>query len=130
MATGSDSSGAAGGATAHSTALAVDTRLAVAEVAVNRAFQESRAAESITQQIANLKQEQAANRAARAKVQKDLKNAQRRKRRLKSRVRQLTNEDLLAVLVMRNEASGAAGASSSTAAGQACTGGAAEPSED
>ena len=34
---------------------------------------------------------------------KELKNAQRRKRRLKTKARQLTNEDLLAVLLLRQE---------------------------
>ena len=40
-------------------------------------------------------------RADRKRVQKDLKNAQRRKRRLKGKARQLTNTDLLEVLLMR-----------------------------
>ena len=39
--------------------------------------------------------------ADRKRVQKELKNAQRKKRRLKDKARQLTNTDLLEVLLMR-----------------------------
>ena len=55
------------------------------------------------EQIATLKEEQAAIRGRRQQVQKDLKNAQKRKRRLKARVRQLTNKDLVDVLLMRGD---------------------------
>ena len=37
------------------------------------------------------------------RLAKELKNTQRRKRRLKGKARQLSNEDLLAVLLMREE---------------------------
>ena len=40
-------------------------------------------------------------RADRKRIQKELKNAQRRKRRLKEKARQLTNTDLVEVLLMR-----------------------------
>jgi len=36
-------------------------------------------------------------------VAAELKNAQRRKRRLRTKARQLSNEDILAVLLMRQE---------------------------
>lgn len=58
-------------------------------------------------QIQKLKQDQADARKVRQKIAKDLRNAQRRKRRLKTRARMLTNDDLVAVLLMRQE-SGAA----------------------
>ena len=51
--------------------------------------------------INTLKEEQAAIRARRQLVNKELKNAQKRKRRLKARVRQLTDKDLVDVLLMR-----------------------------
>ena len=40
-------------------------------------------------------------RADRKRIQKELKNAQRRKRRLKDKARQLTNTDLVELLLMR-----------------------------
>ena len=58
-------------------------------------------------QIQKLKQDQADARKVRQKIAKDLRNAQRRKRRLKTRARMLTNDDLVAVLLMRQK-SGAA----------------------
>ena len=61
------------------------------------------------------------NRISRAKPQKDLKNAQRRRRRLKARVWQLTNEDLLAAMVMRGEDRGGASASAALAAADAAS---------
>lgn len=54
-------------------------------------------------QIQKLKQDQADARKVRQKIAKDLRNAQRRKRRLKTRARMLTNDDLVAVLLMRQE---------------------------
>ena len=52
--------------------------------------------------IAKLKAEQAAQRAERKRIAADLKNTVRRKRRLQSRARQLTNADLMEVLLMRD----------------------------
>ena len=121
MAAASDNEGGGGNGTSASAARSVDTRVVGAEEGMSRCLPQSRAATSITQQIADLKVEQAAVRNARARVQKDLKNAQRRKRRLKARVRQLTNEDLVAVMIMRNEGHGAA-SSTTTAAAHAGTG--------
>lgn len=57
--------------------------------------------EQLISTIARLKAEQAQLKSERAKVSKDLKNAQKRKLRLRSRARQLTDADLLEVLQMR-----------------------------
>lgn len=54
-------------------------------------------------QIDALKREQAEARRVRQKIARDLRNAQRRKRRLKTKARMLTNDDLVAVLLMRRE---------------------------
>ena len=48
-----------------------------------------------------LREEQEKLRADRKRVQKELKNALRRKRRLKEKARQLNNTDLVEVLLMR-----------------------------
>jgi len=56
--------------------------------------------------IARLKHEQAEARKRRQQLTKDLRNAMRRKRRLKARARQLSNDDLVAVLLMRKETDG------------------------
>ena len=58
---------------------------------------------SLMQQIDSLKDEQKAARDARKSLNKNLKNALRRKRRLQKKARQLSNEDLVAVLTMREE---------------------------
>ena len=58
---------------------------------------------SLSTAIADMKREQHRMREERKRHAKELKNAQRRKRRLKTKARQLTNEDLLAVLLLRQE---------------------------
>ena len=63
----------------------------------------SRRKESLVESIKRLKDEQAAMKAAKAALQKELKNACKRKNRLKKRARQLTDLDLLEVLQMRKE---------------------------
>ena len=55
------------------------------------------------QQIDTLKNEQKAARDARKVLNKTLKNALCRKRRLQKKARPLSNEDLVAVLTMREE---------------------------
>ena len=65
---------------------------------------------SLTAAIADMKAEQQRMREERKRAAKELKNAQRRKRRLKGKARQLSNEDLLAVLLLRQESATAAGA--------------------
>ena len=58
---------------------------------------------SLSATIADMKTEQARLREERKRHAAELKNAQRRKRRLRSKARQLSNEDLLAVLLLRQE---------------------------
>ena len=58
----------------------------------------------LLQQIQKLKAEQKAARERRKVVNKELKNAERRKRRLKTRAWQLTNDDLLEVMMLRGDA--------------------------
>ena len=72
---------------------------------------------SLNGSIVALREEQTRMKDERKKLAKELKNAQRRKRRLKGRARQLSNEDLLAVLLMREEAGNMGGASSSSSSG-------------
>ena len=62
-----------------------------------------RAASGVSQQIDNLLEEQRAIRAQRAQITKDLKNAQRRRARLKHKARLLSASDLASVLVLRQE---------------------------
>ena len=57
--------------------------------------------EELTASISPLKREQKDMRAARKKLTKDLKNAEKRRTRLKKRARQLSDADLVAVLQMR-----------------------------
>lgn len=60
---------------------------------------------SLNANIAALRSNQQRVRDERKRLAKELKNAQRRKKRLKTKARQLSNDDLLAVLLMREEAS-------------------------
>ena len=62
-----------------------------------------RAASGVTRQIDDLLEEQRRIRAERAQVAKDLKNAQRRRARLKHKARLLSASDLASVLVLRQE---------------------------
>ena len=68
---------------------------------------------SLNDAIDDLKSEQQRLKDNKKRLAKELKNAQRRKRRLKGKARMLSNEDLLAVLLMREE--GAASASTTKA---------------
>jgi hypothetical protein len=61
--------------------------------------------EQLISTIARLKGEQAKMRQDRARIARDLKNATKRKNRLKTRARQLTDADLVEVLQMRAAAS-------------------------
>ena len=56
---------------------------------------------TLNEWIMKLREEQTAQRAERKRIAQELKNTQRRKRRLQSRARQLTNSDLMEVLLMR-----------------------------
>jgi hypothetical protein len=57
--------------------------------------------EQLTDAIARLKDEQDTARATRKRVTKELKNAQKRKQRLKKRAKQLSDTDLVSVLQLR-----------------------------
>ena len=56
---------------------------------------------TLNEWILKLREEQTAQRAERKRIAQELKNTQRRKRRLQLRARQLTNSDLMEVLLMR-----------------------------
>ena len=78
--------------------------------------------ESLATKIADMRAEQGRLRDVRKRQAAELKNLQRRKRRLKSKARQLSNEDLLAVLLMRQPGAKAGRASEGAAAsGSACS---------
>ena len=62
-----------------------------------------RSAGSLTDCIRKLREEQIRQRIERRTLQKELKNAARRKRRLKKKARELSNKDLMEVLLMRDE---------------------------
>ena len=70
----------------------------------------------LLQQIQKLKAEQKAARERRKVANKELKNAERRKRRLKTRARQLTNDDLPEVMGLRGDARASTAHFSSAAA--------------
>ena len=57
----------------------------------------------LNKHIQQLKEEQATLLASRKRSQKDLRNAERKKRRLRDRARQLTDDDLVSVLMMRKD---------------------------
>jgi molecular chaperone GrpE (heat shock protein) len=65
---------------------------------------------NLLQRIAELKAEQKKMKDQRSKVQKDLKNAMRKKKRLQQRARQLSNDDLMSVLLMRTDGEDGSGA--------------------
>ncbi len=71
---------------------------------------------SLMESIRQLKEQQATMKAARVKLTKDLRNACKRRNRLKKRARQLTDHDLVEVLQMRREVLAAAGCGEPTAA--------------
>ena len=78
--------------------------------------------ETLQQSIMRLKAEQAAAKSAKRAVAKSLRNAQKRASRLKKRARQLTDNDLVEVLKMRESKPGevmAPGADEATGASSA-----------
>ena len=77
--------------------------------------------QSLSEGITTLRHEQAKLRAERKRVAAELKNAQRRKRRLRTKARQLSNEDILAVLLMRQEQGTARAANDLDENGSACS---------
>ena len=79
-------------------------------------------AEPLLTGIARLKAEQAQLRADRKRVSKELRNAEKRRTRLRKRARQLSDADLVAVLQMRETDSSARSSDgSSTAASSAAS---------
>ena len=92
-----------GAPAAASTPIAIDGIVGDAPTLAAVATPASCAKASLMQQIDTLKNEQKAARDARKVLNKTLKNALRRKRRLQKKARQLSNEDLVAVLTMREE---------------------------
>ncbi len=71
---------------------------------------------SLLSEIEKLRKEQADLRASKKRVAKELKNAEKRKKRLKCKAKQLSKDDLLAVLLMREESNAAPSAPSSETA--------------
>ena len=60
--------------------------------------------ETLLESLERLKEQQAAMKAAKKDVQRELRNATKRRQRLKKQARQLTDKDLVEVLQMRKEA--------------------------
>ena len=91
------------------------------------------AGKSIVDEIGALKQKQKEARDLKKQISKDLRNAEKRRQRLKKRARQLTDADLVAVMTLRARekevnAAGAAGVNSSQDAEETETGSATSPS--
>ena len=63
----------------------------------------SATADPLMDQIAKLKTSQKRLREEKLSISKDLRNAERRKKRLRTRAKQLTDDDLVAVLRMRKD---------------------------
>ena len=63
---------------------------------------------TLMSEISSLRSEQKKAKAERLKLAKELKNCQRKRKRLVDRARQMSSEDLSMVLAMRQEASAAA----------------------
>ena len=74
---------------------------AAAASVVEKLQQQGGGADELLNSIGRLKEEQAALRAEKKKVGKALKNAEKRRSRLKKKARQLSDTDLVAVLQMR-----------------------------
>jgi len=106
---GSSAAAAAAAGTAGAAPLEVPVMLATHTAAAHMhgdgvaALAVSPRKESLMESIKRLKDEQAALKAAKKDLQKELKNACKRRNRLKKRARQLTDHDLVEVLRMRKE---------------------------
>ena len=90
-------------------------------------------AKSIVDEIGALKQKQKEARDLKKQISKDLRNAEKRRQRLKKRARQLTDSDLVAVMTLRARekevsAAGAAGLQNSQDQEETETGSATSPS--
>ncbi len=105
--------------TAEPSAAAVATADAAAAVVIKTAEGangDSAGELNLAQSIELLKKQQAAIRAERKKVSKDLKNASKRASRLKKRARALTDDDLMQVIKMRHTTTETKATSSTAAA--------------
>ena len=98
------------GATEREAAPGVD--LASATAAMSSALPQ----DALSRSIQTLKQRQADLRNTKKQITRELHNAERRKKRLRTRARQLTDEDLVQVLMMRKQARADRNASESGAA--------------
>ena len=85
--------------------------------------------QSLMQTITELKAKQKAQKNERQAIQKQFKNAQQRKRRLKARARQLSNEDLMAVMLMREEQASASASTSASSGASSALSSSAVPGE-
>ena len=109
MASGSAAAAAAAEGAAGAALLVVPRMLAAGSAAANMAgdagdaLGRHPAQETLLESIKRLKDQQAAMKAAKVDVQRQLKNATKRRQRLKKQARQLTDKDLVEVLQMRKD---------------------------
>ena len=110
MASGSAAAAAAAEGAAGAAPLVVPRMLAAGSAAADMAgdagdaLGRHPAQETLLESIKRLKDQQAAMKAAKVDVQRQLKNATKRRQRLKKQARQLTDKDLVEVLQMRKDA--------------------------
>jgi len=122
MASGSAAAAAAAEGAAGAAPLVVPRMLAAGSAAADMAgdggdaLGRHPAQETLLESIKRLKDQQAAMKAAKVDVQKQLRNAVKRRQRLKKQARQLTDKDLVEVLQMRKETVPAVGDGEPTAA--------------
>ena len=122
MASGSAAAAAAAEGAAGAAPLVVPRMLAAGSAAADMAgdagdaLGRHPAQETLLESIKRLKDQQAAMKAAKVDVQRQLKNATKRRQRLKKQARQLTDKDLVEVLQMRKESIPAVGDGEPTAA--------------
>jgi hypothetical protein len=122
MASGSAAAAAAAEGAAGAAPLVVPGMLAAGSAAADMAgdggdaLGRHPAQETLLESIKRLKDQQAAMKAAKVDVQKQLRNAVKRRQRLKKQARQLTDKDLVEVLQMRKETVPAVGDGEPTAA--------------
>lgn len=110
MASGSAAADAAAEGAAGAALLVVPRMHAAGSAAANMAGDAGDALgrhppqETLLESIKRLQVQQAAMKAAKMDVQRQLKNATKRRQRLKKQARQLTDQDLVEVLLMRKDA--------------------------
>lgn len=110
MASGSAAAAAAAEGAAGAALLVVPRMLAAGSAAADMAgdagdaLGRHPAQETLLESIKRLKDQQVAMKAAKVDIQRQLKNATKRRQRLKKQARQLTDKDLVEVLQMRKDA--------------------------